>query len=61
MLRREICRHFFTRSTAAAAALGLAGPPSGVASMTHSIRVTCGIQYAAAEKEPGGCAICLDG
>jgi hypothetical protein len=28
--------------------------------MTHFIFVTCGTQFAAADREPAGCPICLD-
>ena len=60
MSHRKTRRDFLKHSTAAAAALGLAGSASGATPMTHSICVTCGMQYAAAEKEPEGCPICLD-
>jgi hypothetical protein len=53
-------RDFLHQSAAAAAALGLAGPASGAAAMEHFICVTCGMQYAASEKPPDGCPVCLD-
>src|SRR5687768_14362160 len=54
-------RDFLQHSTAAGVALGLAGSTSaGAAAMKHFVCVTCGMQYAATEKEPEGCPICLD-
>jgi hypothetical protein len=53
-------RRDFLRQSAAAAALGLAGPAAGAAAMQHFICVTCGMQYAASEKPPDGCPVCLD-
>jgi hypothetical protein len=52
-------RDFLQHSAAVAAGLGLAGTASGAA-MKHFICVTCGMQYAATEKEPEKCPICLD-
>ena len=53
-------RDFLHQSAAAAAALGLAGPAAGAAVMTHFVCVTCGTQYAASERPPEGCPVCLD-
>ena len=54
------CRDFLHQSAVAAAALTVAGPASGAAAMTHFVCVTCGMQYAASEKPPDGCPVCLD-
>jgi glyoxylase-like metal-dependent hydrolase (beta-lactamase superfamily II) len=53
-------RDFLQNSAAAATALGLTGAAPGGAAMKHFICVTCGMQYAASEKEPDGCPVCLD-
>jgi len=57
---RETRRDFLHQSVAAAAALGVAGAASGATPIKHFICVTCGTQFAAAEKEPDGCPTCLD-
>ena len=33
---------------------------AGAAAMTHFICVTCGTQFAATERKPDGCPVCLD-
>ena len=55
--RREFLKH-----TAAAAALGVAGSAATGAAMAakHFVCVTCGMQYAASERPPDGCPVCLD-
>jgi hypothetical protein len=55
-------RAFLARSTAAAAALGTAGPAAPGAAMParHFICVTCGIQYPASDAPPASCPICTD-
>jgi len=54
-------RRDFLHHSAAAAALGLAGPAaSGAAAMTHFVCVTCGMQYLATDRPPEGCPVCLD-
>jgi len=61
MPHHDTRRTFLRHSTAAGVALGLAGSSSaGAATVKHFICVTCGMQYAASEKEPDGCPICLD-
>jgi len=60
MPHRESRRAFLKHSTAAAAGLGLVGTASGAAARKHFVCVTCGMQYAASEKEPEGCPVCLD-
>src|SRR4051794_10700678 len=58
---RETRRTFLNHSTAACVALGLTDPTSaGAPVMKHFICVTCGMQFAATEKEPDACPICLD-
>jgi hypothetical protein len=61
MSDRETRRTFLRHSAAVGAALGLGGPsPAGAPAMKHYICVTCGIQFAAAEREPDACPICQD-
>jgi len=61
MSRRETRRTFLKHSAAAGAALSLAGPISaGVPAIKHFVCGTCGTQFAATEKEPDSCPICLD-
>jgi TAT (twin-arginine translocation) pathway signal sequence len=61
MPHRESRRSFLKHSAAAGAALGLAGSgPAGGPAVKHYICVTCGTQFAATEREPNACPICLD-
>src|SRR4029077_2705265 len=60
MLPTPSRRKFLHQSAAVAAALGLAGRAESGGDMKHSICVTCGMQYAASDKEPESCPICLD-
>jgi hypothetical protein len=53
-------RDFLHQSAAAAAALSLANPAAGAPAMNHFVCVTCGMQYAASERPPDGCPVCLD-
>jgi len=60
MPHRQTRRTFLKHSTAGLA-LGLGGSATaGDAAMKHFICMTCGIQFAASEKAPEGCPICLD-
>jgi hypothetical protein len=60
MPRHETRRTFLKHSTAGVV-LGLTAPTAaGAAAATHFVCVTCGTQFAASEKEPDGCPICLD-
>lgn len=53
-------RRAFLKHSTAAATLGMAAMAYGAAAMKHFICVTCGMQYAASEKEPDACPICQD-
>ena len=55
-------RRDFLKQSAAVTALGPAARAAGddAAPGTHFVCVTCGMQYAASERPPEGCPVCLD-